>query len=170
MSIYLDPASGWTMVVAGATLVSMSTVPADIDQNPPDWVRMVVAGNQALEDNHTYANKVSNYLKQVSDWVAANTINRANHLPITAVPVKPQREIFYAVTGPGDGEGVRNGWKSYLADVDPFLPNAVLPPPIPVTGSSPILGPGSSNTGGTDPTLAAVYALLQKIAFRVGVS
>lgn len=144
-------------------------VPADIDKNPPGWLVTVVAGQQALEDNHRYANAVSDYKKAVSDWITANVINRANGQPITQVPTKPQRFIFYPVLGPGDGEGVRNGFKSYLADVDGTLPNAVLPPAIPVTPSAPILGPSSPNTGGSDPNLTECLRLLRGIAKVMGV-
>jgi hypothetical protein len=142
----------------------MSTAPADIDPNPPNWVRTVISGLQANEDNHDYANKVTNYEKALADWVMTNITNRANGFPLTAAPVKPQRLIFYPVANAGDGEGGRNGWKSYLADVDPALPNAVLPPPVPTQPAVPILGQGSPNTGGSDPPLAEVLRLVRAMA------
>lgn len=137
--------------------------PIDQDPNPPAWLANVILTMQANQDR-VYASNVKIYDQSVSDWIKTNAQNRSMGLPLTAAPTAPLRVIMYATTAGTPGQ--------YNAPVDPSLPQAVLPPAgaTITVGPEPILGPGSTNKGGTDPTLAAVLALLQKIAAVMGVS
>lgn len=126
----------------------------DLNSNPPEWLQNVVANMQANQDN-VYHNALAVYNAGCASWVANNVLNRDLGRPLTAPPTIPIRQIIYATTS--------NSLGQYSAPVDPTIPIPVLPPPVPITPSAPILGPGSTNPG-SSVTLDQVYALLKKIA------
>ena len=137
--------------------------PSNLDSNPPAWLATMVT-NENIQLNARYQDAVGIYKRAIADWITANVQNRAAGLPYTAPPTPPVLTVIYPTVNPPFSTS------QYSMPVDTTLPQAVLPPAAPTTPGTPILGPGGPNTGGTDPTVAAIYALLQKIAANMGIA
>jgi hypothetical protein len=136
------------------------TPPTDQDPNPPAWLANVVSGENTNQAS-VYASNVKIYIIGIGNWIQDNIINRANGRAITQPPTPPQLITIYAAIG--------NLFGQYTNPIDPTLPQAILPPPVSTSPSEPILGPASPNSGGSDPVLTAMYALVQKIAAAMGI-
>lgn len=130
---------------------------SEINIFDPQYVQKQQAASlqrMAAEQN---AARVQGYRSACDAWVATNTRNRDLGLPITPVPVIPRKIV---VTDEGE-------WKEE-AFTDLVTP--VLPPPV-VAQSSPLRAATLAKYR-IDQLLAqngAIYALLAKIAAKVGV-
>jgi hypothetical protein len=124
----------------------------------PDYVqKQQVASLQRMAAEQNAA-RVQGYKLACDNWLQANSRNRDLGLPITPVPVIPKK-----ITVGEDGEWFEAPFTDLAA---PALPTPVIPPS---SGSLRAAVPPVDRTDQLLAQNAVMYALLQRIAAKLGV-